>query len=109
MINQKIDLKYFCCIYIKKLKSMEMLAEEVTEMDDYGYFVDIDNGFISTKTMIERYSDYDFKHNYEREKIINLNLTISKTTNKSLFCINTMCCMAVSILFLKIWVFQAKT
>lgn len=82
-----------------------MLADEVTEMADYGYFIDIDIGTVLTQTIMDR-SEYNY---IEKNKPIVANYSknndLSKTT---LFCFNTVCCIAVSFLFLKTWVFPNK-
>jgi len=84
---------------------MKMLADELTEMADYGYFIDIDNGTVLTQAIMNR-SEYHYI-----EKIRATAINHSKNTESSkvgLFCINTFCCIAVSMLFLKVWVFPAK-
>jgi hypothetical protein len=85
---------------------MKMLSDEVTDMNDYGYFIDIDNGFPKTDTIIER----NYYRPYEREKINNeATIYVNKNTNSGLFCVNTICCMAVSFVFIKLWVFPSKS
>jgi hypothetical protein len=84
---------------------MKMLADELTEMADYGYFIDIDNGTVLTQAIMNR-SEYHYV-----EKIRPAAINHSKNTEPSkvgLFCINTFCCIAVSMLFLKVWVFPTK-
>jgi hypothetical protein len=80
-----------------------MLVDEVTEMNDYGYFVDIDNGTLLSINVMER---GDYKRCVEKNKPVT---TIIKPHFKnSLFCFNTICCVAVSLLFLKAWVLPNK-
>lgn len=82
---------------------MKMLADEVTEMNDYGYFIDIDNGTVLSTSSSDR-------HIYEKEKVVQSksNPVCPKECKHSLFCLNTFCCVAVSFLFLKLWVFTTK-
>jgi hypothetical protein len=82
---------------------MKMLAYEVTEMNDYGHFVDIDNGTLLTTHNMERGV---YKRCVEKNKP---SITIIKPHFKNgLFCLNTICCVAVSFLFLKAWVLPNK-
>jgi hypothetical protein len=81
---------------------MKMLVDEITEMDDYGYFIDIDNGTVLTHAIMER-SEY-----YYIEKIKPATVNYKEPTKTTLFCVNSICCIAVSILFLKIWIFPYK-
>jgi hypothetical protein len=83
-----------------------MISDEVTDMNDYGYFIDIDNGFTRCDTIIERSYYYS---PYEKEKLnIERSLYLNKNVNSGLFCINTICCMAVSFIFIKLWFFPPK-
>jgi len=85
---------------------MTMSVDEVSDMIDYGYFIDIDIGFPKTDTIIER--NYYYRP-YEKEKINNeTTMYVNKNINSGLFCVNTLCCIAVSFLFIKIWVFPCK-
>ena len=77
-----------------------MLAEEVTKMNDYGYFVDIDIGTIVTQPEIKN------KIPTCKEKPINVAYPV--TTKQGMFCFNTICCMAVSILYIKLWLLSPK-
>ena len=82
---------------------MKMLVDEVTEMSDYGYFVDIDNATLLPNNLIER---SDNKNCVEKDKPV-------KIMNKSqfkpgLFYLNTFCCITFSLLFLKAWVLPSK-
>jgi Zn/Cd-binding protein ZinT len=83
-----------------------MLVDEVTNMEDYGYFIDIDNGAIVSKCIMDT-REYKFqekdKYLYDDKKTINY-----KSGNTSLFCLNTLCCVAVSILFIKTWIYSSK-
>jgi hypothetical protein len=81
---------------------MKMLADEVTELADYGYFIDIDNGTVLTQTIMDR-TEYHYVEK-NKQPVVNY----SKNNDASLFCINTFCCIAVSMLFLKVWVFPTK-
>jgi hypothetical protein len=85
---------------------MNMLVDEITSMEDYGYFIDMDNGEIISKSMIDRH-EYKFtekdKNMYDDKKTANY-----KSGNTSLFCLNTLCCIVVSILFIKTWSSSSK-
>lgn len=93
-----------------------MLAEEVTEMNEYGYFVDIDNGSIMPLSIIEREREMDryiiCQSPYETDRFIKENKVNDNPflrKNSGLFCINTFCFMAVSFIFIKLWVYPNKT
>jgi hypothetical protein len=84
---------------------MKMLADELTEMADYGYFIDIDNGTVLTQAIMDR-SNYHYIEKFKPSTINHSKYT--ETSKTGLFCINTLCCIAVSFLFLKVWVFPPK-
>ena len=79
-----------------------MLLDEITETDDYGYFIDIDNGTVLTHIIMERSEHYYV----EKSKPVTLNY--KELTKTSLFYLNTICCIGVSILFFKVWIFTSK-
>jgi len=87
-----------------------MLAEEVTEMEDYGYFVDIDKFTILSTSNIEKHNyEIDKLYLYEKDKPINDKGYIhNKNGSRSSFYVNTICFVSVSILFLKLWIFPSK-
>jgi hypothetical protein len=84
---------------------MNMLAEEVTELEDYGYFIDIDNGAIISKCMIDR---REYKFIEKDHTVYDKKNAPHKNGNTSLFCFNTICCIAMSILFIKMWASPTK-
>jgi len=80
-----------------------MLADEIAETTDYGYFVDIDNGTFMSSNVMER---GEYKRCIEKDKP--LKTIIRPHFKNGLFCLNTICCVAVSFLFLKAWVLPSK-
>ena len=80
-----------------------MLADEIAEITDYGYFVDIDNGTLMSSNIMER---GEYKRSIEKDKP--LKIIIRPHFKNGLFCLNTICCLAVSFLFLKAWVLPNK-
>jgi len=82
---------------------MKMLADEVTEMNDYGHFVDIDNGTLLSNNVMER---GEYKKSVEKNKPAKI--IVKPHYTHGLFCLNTICCVAVSFLFLKAWVLPSK-
>jgi hypothetical protein len=87
-----------------------MLAEEVTEMEDYGYFIDIDKFTILSTSNTEKHNyEIDKLYLYEKDKSINNKGQLhNKHGSRSLFYVNTICFVSTSILFLKLWFFPSK-
>jgi hypothetical protein len=67
--------------------------DEIDDMNDYGYFIDIDfdSESESSKNIIE-YREYHYYINKDNSK-------------EKLFYVNTFCCITLSLLFLKVWIF----
>jgi len=84
---------------------MYVMGDEAEELSDYGHFIDIDNGAVLYKSILEK-SEY---HCVEKTKHSVFNTSkLNETSKTSIFCMNTFCCVAVSILFLKVWIFPSK-
>jgi hypothetical protein len=87
---------------------MTMLADEVTDMNDYGYFIDIDNLIITTDRCVEK-DNYIYKNRCEREILSNeTNYYLKKKVNSGLFFVNVFCFVTTSIIFIRAWLFSPK-
>ena len=79
---------------------MKIMVREHHETSDYGYFIDIDN--VTSMPIKEIINNNE---NFIKENSVNRQCLFVKT---NLFCFNTFCCVAVSVLFVKIWLLSPK-
>jgi len=81
---------------------MKIMVREHHETSDYGYFIDIDN---VTSMPIKEVINNNENENVIKENSVNKQGLFVKP---NLFCFNTFCCVAVSVLFVKIWLLSPK-
>jgi len=85
-----------------------MLVDEVTDMNDYGYFIDIDNFIITTDRSVEK-DNYIYKNRYERDVLSNeTNYYLKKKVNSGIFFVNVFCFLTTSIIFIRACLFSPK-
>jgi hypothetical protein len=80
-----------------------MLVEEVTDMNDYGYFIDIDLG------LTQRLNVETNKPNTVNVKKDNSNYVKGRTDKPFLTSINLFGFITASILFFKIWILSPRS